>query len=435
MSASIPPRVCVIGAGPCGLTAVKNLREAGLNDVLCYDENDAIGGNWVFREEPATTSVYASTHIISSRKLSSFFDYPMPQTYPDFPSHTQMLAYFNSYAHHFGVLPHVRLRTKVKHATLSPDGRWIVQVVDAGGTTSESFDHLLVCSGHHREANVPDHWRKFSGIMMHSREFKRADARFAGKRVLIIGGGNSACDIAVDVSRLAQRTCLSMRRPYYIVPKVVFGRPVDALYQRMQRLPRFLVPSLMRWMLKLAIGSWRRYGLACPHGGPLQTHPTLNSKILDELRYGTIIPRTGIDRFDNAQVHFTDGSAETFDIVIWATGFRIAFPFFDRAVINWDTLMPPPLYLKMMHPIITNLYFIGLFQPIGCIWRLADHQARIAALQITGRLDRPADIAERIDHELRSPHWRFDHTPRHAIEVDYHEFRRELTAEIARAQV
>jgi hypothetical protein len=90
---------------------------------------------------------------------------------------------------------------------------------------------------------------------------------------------------------------------------------------------------------------------------------------------------------------------------------------------------PPPLYLKMMHRAVPNLYFIGLFQPIGCIWRLADHQARIAALQIAGRLERPADIAARVDHEIKVPHWHFDVTPRHAVEVDYHDFRRELLAE------
>ena len=81
-------------------------------------------------------------------------------------------------------------------------------------------------------------------------------------------------------------------------------------------------------------------------------------------------------------VHFRDHTAEMFDAVLWATGFRISFPFLDASSIDWDTSRSPPLYLKMMHPRFENLFFIGLFQPIGCIWRLADHQARIAALQI-----------------------------------------------------
>ena len=144
-----------------------------------------------------------------------------------------------------------------------------------------------------------------------------------------------------------------------------------------------------------------------------------------------MLARPGVERFEGNLAHFHDGTVEPFDTILWATGFCIAFPFLDAAVIDWDTSRPPPLYLKMMHPRIDNLFFIGLFQPIGCIWRLADHQGRIAALQIAGRLPRPADIAARI--RSASPHWRFETTPRHAVEVDYHDFRRELMGALSRA--
>jgi hypothetical protein len=130
-------------------------------------------------------------------------------------------------------------------------------------------------------------------------------------------------------------------------------------------------------------------------------------------------------------LHFTDGTHEPFDAIVMATGFRTAFPFLTTPIAGWDLTKTPPLYLKMMHRTIDNLFFIGLFQPIGCIWQLADYQARIAALQIKGRLKRPADIAARVQHEVTMPHWRFDPSPRHAIEVDYHDFRRELMRELA----
>jgi Flavin-binding monooxygenase-like len=421
------PRVCVIGAGPCGLTALKNLLAVGLDNVVCYDENDAIGGNWVFREENERTSVYFSTHIISSKRLSEFEDYPMPADYPDFPSHRQMRAYFDSYAAHFGLQPFLRLRTRVERAERASDGRWSVSLSGGG---RETFDHLLVCSGHHREPYVPEHAGTFSGEVLHSRDFKRAE-KFRDRRVLVIGGGNSACDIAVDISRVASRTCISLRRGYYIVPKILFGRPIDLLYAKARKLPRAIVQPLLAALLRLGIGPWKKYGLAAPECGPLEMHPTLNSDILNALRHGRVLPRPGIERFDGDLVHFSDHTVEPFDVVLWATGFRIAFPFLDASVVDWDTSRPPPLYLNMMHPRIDNLFFIGLFQPIGCIWRLADHQARIAALQIAGRLPRPADIAARV--RSRTPHWHFETTRRHAIEVDYHDFRHDLMGALSRA--
>jgi thioredoxin reductase len=422
------PRVCVIGAGPCGLTALKNLLAAGLNNIVCYDESEAIGGNWVFCETGDRTSVYFSTHIISSKKLSEFEDYPMPADYPDFPSHQQLRAYFDSYAAHFGLEPFIRLRTRVDRATRDADGRWSVSL---SGGSREVFDHLIVCSGHHREPYIPEHDGEFTGEVLHSRDFKHAE-RFRDRRVLVIGGGNSACDIAVDISRVASRTCISLRRGYYIVPKIMFGRPIDLLYEKARKLPRVVVQPLLAALLRLGIGPWDKYGLAPPECGPLEMHPTLSSDILNALRHGRVLPRAGVERFEGSMVYFRGGIAEPFDTVLWATGFRISFAFLDSSVVDWDTSRPPPLYLKMMHPRIENLFFVGLFQPIGCIWRLADHQARIAALQIAGRLPRPADIAARISNE--TPHWHFEKTPRHAVEVDFHDFRSDLMGMLSDAR-
>src|SRR5436309_4568759 len=338
-----------------------------------------------------------------------------------------MRAYFDSYAAHFALGPFIRLRTRVERAQLGSDGRWSVSLSGGG---QEIFDHLIVCSGHHREPYVPEHAGEFTGEVLHSRDFKRGE-RFRDRRVLVIGGGNSACDIAVDISRVAARTCISFRRGYYIVPKLLFGRPIDLLYAKARKLPRAMVQPLLGALLRLGIGPWEKYGLARPECGPLEMHPTLNSDILNALRHGRVLPRPALEWFEGGIVHFRDHIAEPFDVVLWATGFRISFPFLDSSIVDWDTSGPPPLYLKMMHPRIDNLFFIGLFQPIGCIWRLADHQARIAALQIAGRLPRPADIAARIRSE--TPHWQFETTPRHAVEVDYHDFRRELMGALSRA--
>jgi cation diffusion facilitator CzcD-associated flavoprotein CzcO len=431
MSTSQDARICIVGAGPCGLTAVKNMRAAGLENVVCYDDGYAVGGNWVYNDNLGKTSVYSCTHLISSAPYSRFEDFPMPAGYPSFPSHWQMREYFEKYAAHFGLHPFIRLQTRVERATRREDGRWQISLSGAAAG-EELFDYLVVCSGHHRDPLIPNCPGQFSGQTLHSADYRRPDV-FRNKRVLVVGGGNSACDIAVDISGVAAHTSISMRRGYYIVPKVIYGRPVDAQYYRLRRLPRPLMEFVLRVMLRLAIGRWERYGLEPPACGPLQMHPTLSSLMLAALSDGKVRRRAGIKRLDGTTVHFSDDTSEPFDTIIWATGFRTTVPFLHPSVIDWPADGMPPLYLKMMHARIPNLFFVGFFQPLGCIWRLADHQARIAALQIVGRLDRPADIDRRIDAEKRLRERNFDPSPRHATEVLYYDFRRELFAELGRA--
>jgi cation diffusion facilitator CzcD-associated flavoprotein CzcO len=430
-------RVCVVGAGPCGLTALKNLSAAGIRDLVCYDEGQAIGGNWVFDERPDRHSVYDVTHLISSKRLSEFEDYPFPDAYPDYPSHRQIRSYFEDYAAHFGLLQFVRLATRVLRATLLPDQRWVISSIGPQGTREETFDYLVVCTGHHREPFTPEYPGRFSGEALHSSEYKRPDI-FKDKRVLVVGGGNSACDISVDLARVARKTCISMRRGYHILPKLMFGRPSDLLYARLRNgfpLPRWLLQLLGSAAIRLFVGPLEKYGLQKPKGKLFETHPTLSSDILNALRNGTVLSRVGIDRLEENRVRFSDGTSEEFDVIIWATGYRISFPFLDKSVVTWEEAESVPLYLKMMHGLVPSVFFIGLFQPIGCIWRLADHQARIAALQIKGLLERPDDIEARIEREVNSPHWRFDKVSRHAVEVDYHDFRHELLKEIGSASL
>jgi cation diffusion facilitator CzcD-associated flavoprotein CzcO len=432
-NATPSPRVCVIGAGPCGLTTVKNLLAAGVRDVVCYEEAAAIGGNWVYDDAPDRRSVYRATRLISSKRLSEFEDFQMPESYPDFPSHGQMLDYFNDYAARFDLLPNIALNTRVESARRQSNGTWLVTATGPAGQSAEIFDHLIVCSGHHREPLLPDYPGTFSGTMLHSREYKRPEP-FENQRVLVVGGGNSACDIAVDVSRVAASVSISMRQGYFILPKVMFGRPVDQLYARMRRYlrhaPRVVLDACAGLFIHFDLGPWEKYGLQRPAGRPTGMHPTLNTAILAALRDGAVLPRRGIARFDGPVVHFTDGATEGFDAVIWATGFRFGYPFLDESVIGPEFASAPQLYLSMMHPGIENLFFIGLFQPIGCVWRLADHQARIAARQITGRLSRPADVDAKSAREVRERRRRFGTSPRHLIEVDYHDFRQALLSEL-----
>lgn len=419
-------RICVIGAGPCGLTALKNLLQVGCRNVVCYEESGGIGGNWSYADDPDRASVYECAHAISSRRMASFDDFPMPSDYPEYPSHRQLLAYFIDYARAFQLEPYIRFESRVEQCALGDDGRWTVRVVAGGETTAEVFDCLLVCSGHHRQPSVPGYPGRFAGTIIHSSAYKRPD-RFRGQRVLVVGAGNSAADIAVDVGRLASYAALSMREGTYFVPKLMFGKPVDIVYAFWQgKLPKPLFRSALKLWLRFAIGRWEDYGLPTPTHAPLEKPPTVNSAVLDALRHGRLAPRRGIERYDGHTVHFTGGVQEEFDAIIMATGFRASFPFLP------DRVADRHMYLKMMHPSIPCLFFIGLFQPLGCIWRLADYQARIAALQISGRLSRPSNLDARVRDEAAHRHGRRDRSPRHAIEVDYHVYRRDLMRELGR---
>jgi hypothetical protein len=280
---------------------------------------------------------------------------------------------------------------------------------------------------------VPQLPGRFDGELLHAHDYKRADP-FRGKRVLVIGGGNSACDVAVETARLSAVTAISLRRGYHVLPKLIFGMPVDVAFWRLRHFPKPLRQKLAGWLVRLAVGRPGKYGLAEPEGRILEVHPTLSSEFLDALRHGKIHSRRGVAGVDGHTVRFADGREEEFDVIIAATGYRISFPFLHEPFASWTSLDPPPLYLRMMPADIDNLFFIGLFQPLGCIWNLADHQARIAALQITGKLARPPDLAGRIEREIKHPHWRFQHSARHAVEVDYYEFRKALLAEIARVE-
>ena len=202
MPGAIRERVCVIGAGPCGITAAKAVLDAarahpGRYELVVYDRGRVVGGNWVFDAETGHSSVFETTHIISSKRLSQYEDFPMPDGYPDYPGHAELKAYFQSYARHFGVDRVLQLGTEVQGARSRPGGGWTVTLRDG---RREEFDALLVASGHHWDPRMPSYPGTFGGELLHSHAYKTAE-RFAGQRVLVIGGGNSACDIAVETAR------------------------------------------------------------------------------------------------------------------------------------------------------------------------------------------------------------------------------------------
>ncbi|MFT4736240.1 MAG: hypothetical protein ACI92W_000345 [Paraglaciecola sp.] len=423
-------RVCIIGAGPSGITALKNVIDEGL-EAICYDANDRVGGNWLYSEKPSHSSVFETTHIISSKTLSQYDDYTWEDhdpSVPDYPSHQQLASYFQGYSRHFGLDRFIKFETRVSKAVRLENGDWELTVEDAIGQQVEVFSDLIVCNGHHWNPRIPSYPGSFSGEIIHSHDFKKA-SDFKDKKVLVIGGGNSACDVAVETSRVSTYTCISWRRGYRIIPKFFFGKPSDIVGSGMTWLPVKLRSMVSQFLIKVFIGPNQNYGLEEPDHPFGATHPTINDELLYRIRHGKVQPRVDIDRMDGKLVYFKDGSSEEFDVIIACTGFIITHPFFDKSQIDYSE-GPVPLYLKMLHPTIDNLFFIGLFQPLGCIWPGAELQAKIVARQLSGKWKRPKNIADLVQREVNKPHYQQLSTPRHTITVDFHLFKKSLVRQL-----
>jgi cation diffusion facilitator CzcD-associated flavoprotein CzcO len=410
-------RIAVIGAGPSGLAAAKVLRQAGFRDLVVFEKGDRVGGNWVYSEHEGHSSVYQTTHIISSKRRSGYSDFPMPADYPDYPSHRQLQAYFERYATRFELLPHIRFGAEVVRARKLSEERWRLETRDG---STEECDALLVANGHHWDPRWPTYPGEFHGRLLHSHAFKTAEP-FRGQRVLIIGGGNSACDIAVETGRVSAHTGISWRRGYYVVPKLVYGVPPDVLNARLSWLPRPLRRRLNWLTWRIVTGGNAAYGLPEPDHPFLTSHPVVNSELLYFIRHGRITPYPAVARMDGSRVHFADGSAAEFDAIIAATGFRISFPFFDPAELRLDD-DHLPLHLWVFHPDHPSLFIVGLVQPMGCIWPLAEAQAELIGRYLRGAYRLPRDVGARIDRVARAQRRRWVGSPRHSIEVDYFEY-------------
>lgn len=419
-------KVCVIGAGPSGISALKNIIDQGL-DVVCYDLNSDVGGNWIYNENSGHSSVFETTHIISSKTLSQYEDFTFDEFetgIPDYPSHDQLRRYFQAYAAKFDLYPHIKFGTQVQSCELDHSNHWVIKTIKAGSEKTEMFSHLVVCNGHHWKPRLPHYPGNFTGKFMHSHEFKHTKP-FVGQRILVIGGGNSACDVAVETSRVSKKTMISWRRGYRIVPKFLFGKPSDIVASRFAFLPTGLKFFLSELSVKIFSGSNKNYGLPEPKNSITGTHPTINEELLYKIRHGKVFPKVDIERFDDKNVHFMDGSVEEFDTIIACTGYILEHPFFRKDFLNYSE-GDVPLYLKMLHETHENIFFVGMFQPLGCIWPAAELQSKIVARAIKGLWKRPENIAELCQREVTHPHLNQIKTPRHTITVDFHMFIKQL---------
>jgi cation diffusion facilitator CzcD-associated flavoprotein CzcO len=386
-------QVAVIGAGPSGLATLKALTDRGV-PARCFDPGDRVGGLWVLGGP--RSSAYRTLHLNTSRTRTEFADYPMPAGWPDYPDHARIAEYLHDYADNHGLLDRVSLRHTVEHVTRAGQDGWDVTVRGPLGTTTQRYAAVVVANGHNSVPKMPTYPGEASVEQMHSHDY-RDPAQLSGKRVLVVGGGNSAMDIAVDASHSARSTLLSMRRGVWIVPKHLLGRPSDTLNGALaQRLPWRTRQRITQTMLKLTVGKPSRYGLPDPSHGFLQDHPTLSDGLLSRITHGEIGVRPGIERIDGATVSFTDGRRDEADLIVWCTGYQVNLPFLDPALLG-DGAERLPLYRRVFHLDAPGLMFVGLMQSTGAALPVVEAQARLVAAYLAGRYALPTVDEQRAD--------------------------------------
>jgi dimethylaniline monooxygenase (N-oxide forming) len=416
---SVLPTACVIGAGSSGIAAAKALHERGI-PFDCFEKSDQVGGNWVFGNTNGMSSAYRSLHINTSRERMEYSDYPMPPSYPDFPHHTHIARYFNDYVDHFGFREKIVFGTGVERADRTPDGTWTV-ALDTG--ESRRYDMLLVANGHHWDPRwpEPEFPGSFDGEQMHSHYYVE-NGGFRDKNVLVVGIGNSAMDIAVESSFVARKTFISSRRGAYILPKYLFGRPLDQIgvNSLTPKLPFAFRRAILMTLYRVGVGKVEDYGLPEPDHRIGEAHPTISADFLNRIAHGEMTWKPNVAELQGDSVKFADGTVEPVDVIVWCTGYKVSFPFFDEEFISAPD-NDLPLYRRVFKPGIDNLAFIALLQPLGATMPLAEAQGRWVAAYLRGEYHLPsaAQMEADVRREREKMFKRYVASKRHTMQVDF----------------
>jgi cation diffusion facilitator CzcD-associated flavoprotein CzcO len=399
---------CLIGAGAAGLGALKVLVDEGVS-VDCIERSDRVGGHW--------HSDYESLHLITPRDSSGFDGHPMPSDYPLFPSRDQMRDYILGFAAQHGLGSHIRFNTSVTAARpLDATGLAGWEITTSDGERRD-YDGVIVANGHLWDPFVPRYPGRFAGHVVHSGRYRNA-GDLHGERVLVVGAGNSGCDLAVDAAQASRETYVSVRNGLVFQPKTLFGRPRSEL-PLLARLPIRIQERVTRALVDVALGPSERYGLPAPATRNLhRNRPVVNGQLMHFIHHGRVRVAAGIERFDGHDVHFTDGTVRAFDTVVYATGFKATLPFLDATPLEWADGVPLRVAGMTLPVGLERLYFVGLAAPRGPQLPVYSAQARLIAKFLTAQEN--ADIALS-DLYARSSR------PESRIDIPRHEWQRDMT--------
>ncbi|KAG9282712.1 si:dkey-239i20.4 [Astyanax mexicanus] len=430
-------RVAVIGAGNAGLTCIKCCLDEGLEPV-CFESSDDIGGLWRFKETPEAecASIYRSLVVNTSKEMMCFSDFPMPAHYPNYMPHTLLLQYFRLYAEHFNLLKHIQLQTKVlsvkQRDDFSSSGQWeVVTESRDGHKETQVFDGVLICSGHFSHPVTPlsafPGIDTFPGKYIHSWEYKDPDP-FRGQRVVVVGIGNSGVDIAVEISRVAEKTFLSTREGGWVVGRMAgSGLPLDIMVNRrfLAMLLRLPPRSLVNWAAERSYNKkydHRLYALQ-PNYRILDRRPIINDDLPGRIIQGALQIKPNIQQFRGSSVVFDNGVVEEgIDAVVFCTGYKATFPYLSPSIYSGPeggmSLYNKVFPLSLEHP---TLAIIGLLNATGSLMPVAEMQARWATRVIAGLNHLPplATMQKMIGKEMKAKIKRYGSVKKAALEVDY----------------
>lgn len=363
----------VIGAGPMGLCTVRRLLEQDL-EVIGLEAHSDVGGLWDI--DSPTSTMYDSAHLISSKRMTEYADFPMADHVATYPKHDEMRQYFRDYAVRFDLKKHYRFSSWVEKVEPAANKQWRV-IYRQNDTTHEIIaSNVLLANGTLHHPNRVSFAGEFNGEMLHSCDYRNPDV-FANKRVLIIGCGNSGCDIAVDAVHRAKRVDMSVRRGYYFLPKFVAGRPIDTLGGKV-KLPLKLKQKVDGLLVRLLSGKPSSFGLPDPDYKMYESHPVINTLFLHHIGHGDITVRPDIQQLTSTGVDFVDGNHGEYDLILQATGYKLHYPFIDKSHLNWRG-HAPQLYLNVFNPLHDNLFVMGMVEASGLGWQGRDEQAQLVA--------------------------------------------------------
>ena len=414
-------RVAVIGAGAGGLCAAKHLLQRGL-DVTIFELGSRVGGLWVYENDNGRSPAYRSLHINSESKVTSYRDFPFPEGTALYPSHVAVAEYLERYAEHFGLRPHIRFNAHVvavEPSGAAPGSGWRVRLAEG---SEQCFDAVVVATGHQGVPAHPPYASDFTGEYLHSHDY-RVPEPFRDQRVLVIGVGNSALDIAADVCTITESTTLSARSPVLIMPRMMLGVPVARILAKLEKpwLPWPVARRIRELLTQVVHGRMEQWGFVTP---TTRTHPASHPSIMTHIAWERIRVRPGIAQVRGAEVEFVDGSRETFDAMIAATGYEVDLPFLSTDVSPVRERRVD-LYRRMVSPTWPGLYFVGFFNVSGgANIRMMDVQCRWLAAVMTGELELPseAEMVAAVERENSRLRQLYPASPRYGLELDPREY-------------
>ncbi len=420
-TADFKEKFCIIGGGPIGIGIGKVFTQNKISFDIIEKESD-FGGLWEINSE--ASKVYRSTHLISSKRNTQFSDYPMPDNYPDYPNHRLFLKYLRSLATHFNLYSHATFNTAVIHLDAIDDKYWKVQLSNG---EERIYRGVLIATGRLSEPLMPEYPGKFSGLVLHSDQYKNPDI-FKDKQVLIVGAGNSGCDIVIDAAHHAAKTIQSTRRGYHYMPKYIHGKPTQDWLMEIgtQFKTNKELWAHVKNIFKMAGFDGVDFGLPEPDHEIYAAHPIMNSQILYHIGHGDIQVKPDIQLIKEHSVVFTDNTEEELDVIIYATGFCAKFPFLPEKYNIKDQDNLDQLFMYMFSKQFDNLFFAGFLNAPSGLGNLANAAGRLLTNYVKALITQ-APVLQIFNQLKQGPNLDLGQdiyikTPRHKLEVDMWKF-------------